>query len=362
MSHLNTSHILIVGTYTDSLPHVEARGRGIHLFGFDGETGQIVDGPVIEGMKNPTYLNVSRDGTLLYAVQEMGEADGAAVDVFALDSTGSEVRHLTSRPAQGSWPCHVGLDLDERRLYVSNYLSGSFVAYPLDPDGIPADTGLKIQRSGTGPNPDRQEGPHVHQGVPTPDGLHVLICDAGTDTIARHRLVGDSIDPEPNLIVEAAGGSLPRHLAFLTDGSGFLVQHELDGTVVSYRYGSETIEKVATVSALPVDWTGVRSGAAIRAHPEGRFVYASNRGHDSIVGFDLAGGLANPIQIGWWSTAGATPRDFIISEDGRFLIAANQDGDNLTVFAIDAGSGALRQVGTREGVGSPVCVQLVARR
>jgi 6-phosphogluconolactonase len=361
MSAVNTSHILVVGTYTDSLPHVEARGQGIHLLGFDGETGEITDGPLIQGMMNPTFLTASRDGTRLYSVQEMGEADGAAVDLFALNPTTSEARHLARRPALGGWPCHVGLDRDERRLYLSNYLSGSFVVYPLDTDGVPAEAPLKIQRAGTGPNPDRQEGPHVHQGVPTPDGLHVLVCDAGTDSIVRHRLLGDSLDSEPNLIVQAEGGSLPRHLAFLPDGSGFLVQHELDGTVVSYRYGSEAIEKVASVSALPADWTGPRSGATIRVHPGGRFVYASNRGHDSIVGFDLAGGLASLVPIGWWSTAGRTPRDLIITADGRFLIAANQDSDNLTVFSIDAATGDLRQLATREGIGSPVCVHLIER-
>jgi len=359
MTDSSDDSLLIVGTYTHSLPHVVARGRGLHLLGFNTKTGKITDGPVVETVRNPTYLAVSKDASRLYSVQELAEEDGSAIDVFALDAKGRKLTHLAKRDAQGGWPCHVGLDQDERRLFVSNYLTGSFVTYPLDAEGLPHEEGHKLQREGSSVNPDRQTGPHVHHGVPTPDGQHVLICDAGTDEVARHRLEGDTIAEEADLVLKSDPGTLPRHLAFLPDGSGFIVVHELGAKVDAYLYGADEIKRVSELSTLPADWSGPKSGATIRIHPSGRFAYTSNRGHDSIFGIDLGNGLDKMTPIGWWSTRGAAPRDFIIDPTGHFLIAANQDGHNLTVYRIDQDSGALEVVGEDFAVESPVCVAIV---
>jgi 6-phosphogluconolactonase len=351
--------VLVVGTYTQSMPHVQARGGGIHLLGFDTRTGTVSDGPLMAGIKNPTYVAVSRDGTRLYGVQELEEHEGAAIDTFAFDPVKRTLVRLSSVPAFGGCPCHVAIDAEDRRLFVSNYATGSFVTFPLDADGLPRADPHKVQRSGSGPNPDRQEGPHVHHGTPTPDGEHVLICDAGTDRILRHRFSDDAIEAEPNLVIEADPGTLPRHIAFLPDGSGFVVVHELGAKIDAYRYSAEGAERVGEVSTLPADWAGPTASAAIRVHPSGRFVYASNRGHDSIFGADLSGGLAALKPIGWWSTCGQAPRDVAIDPSGRFLVAANQDSHNLAVFRIDQATGALTLIGAREEIGSPVCLVFV---
>jgi 6-phosphogluconolactonase len=343
--------VLIIGTYTDSLPHVRARGRGIHLLGFDSSTGMISDGPVGSDLKNPTYLTVSRDGARLYAVRELDEDQGASLDTFALDAATPALTKLSSVAALGGCPCHVALDAGEKRLFVSNYATGSFVAFALDAEGLPQPNPLKIQREGSSLNPERQQGPHVHFGAPTPDGENVLVCDAGADEIVRHRFEGTTIAPNPDLVLKSDPGSLPRHLAFLPDGGGFLVIHELAAKIDAYRYAAEGAQRV----------TGAKGAAAIHAHPNGRFVYASNRGHDSIFGVDVSAGLDALKPIGWWSTHGATPRDFAIDPSGRFLVAANQDSHNLTVHAIDAETGELSLMSSGHEIGSPVCLVFVPR-
>lgn len=348
--------LLIIGAYTDSLPHVQAKGTGISLLSFDPDTGIIAAGPTYSDIRNPTYLAVSKDQKRLYAVEELSETDGADIIVFSLDAAGGQLSPLATVPAHGDWPCHVSFDLTERRLFVSNYLSGTFATYALGDDGLPKGGGVTIKRTGTGPNLERQEGPHVHQGVPTPDGLHVLLCDAGTDEIARHSLTGSLIETQPNLVVRTAGGSLPRHLAFAPDGKRFFVVHELGCCVNSYAYGADEIRLLATASALPEAWSGESNCATIRAHPNGKFVFASNRGHNSIVVFDVSGPEETLRATGWYSTRGETPRDFNIDPSGRFLIAANQDGHSLAAFAIDGQTGALTAIGDTYAIGSPVCV------
>lgn len=347
---------LIIGAYTDSLPHVQARGAGISMLSFDPATGRISEGPTYTDIRNPTYLARSRNGQRLYAVEELSEGDGAAITVFDFDAKSGSLSVLARVPAHGDWPCHVSLDGPEERMFISSYLNGTFVTYSLDADGLPRRDEVKIQRTGTGANPDRQEGPHVHQGVATPDGLHVLVCDAGTDEVARYGISKGLIDRQPNLVVKTDGGSMPRHLAFSPDGTRFFVVHELGCCVNSYSYGADGIRLLTKSTTLPDGWTGDSNCAAVRAHPNGRFVYASNRGHNSIVLFDVSEAQETLAPIGWYSTRGETPRDFNIDPSGRFLFVANQDGHSLAAFSINIETGALTPIGDTYEIGSPVCV------
>jgi 6-phosphogluconolactonase len=183
-----------------------------------------------------------------------------------------------------------------------------------------------------------------------------LVCDAGTDEIVRHAISGPLIDPEPDTVIKTDGGSLPRHLAFSPDGARFFVVHELGCSVKSFSYGTNGIRLLAKASTLPDGWTGDSNCATIRCHPNGKFVYASNRGHDSIVVFDVSDPSGALRPLSWHSTRGETPRDFNIDPTGRFLIAANQDGHSLTAFSIDTETGALMPLGEPYAIGSPVCV------
>ncbi|NNU62846.1 lactonase family protein [Ochrobactrum soli] len=352
--HINGPLRLIIGAYTHSLPHVQARGVGISFLDFDPETGEFSAVADHTDIRNPTYLALSGDKRRLYAVEELAEKDGADIIVFEREAT--TLTAVARVPAHGDWPCHVSLDKTERRLFISNYLNGTFVTYALDDDGRPQPGELTIQRTGTGANPERQEGPHVHQGVATPDGRYVMLCDAGTDEIARHALSGSLIDPEPDIVIKTDGGSLPRHLAFAPDGKRFFVVHELGCSVRSYAYGPDDIQFLTKASTLPQGWSGDSNCATIRAHPNGKFVYASNRAHDSIVVFDVSGPADTLLPTSWHSTRGQIPRDFNIDPTGRFLIAANQDGHSLSALSIDAETGALTPLGEHYAIGSPVCV------
>lgn len=355
-------HLLIIGTYTDVLPHVSGHGRGIEVLGFDSRTGEITPGHVFGGLRNPTWVVPNRAGTRLYALGEVSAAEGAAITCFALDVGTGTLARLAAVPAGGDGPCHLSLDTAETCLFVSNYAGGSVVSIPLDAGGTPVAAGMRvIQHEGQGPNPARQEGPHVHQALPTPDRQHVLVCEAGLDRILRYPLEAGGLAPRPNLALAADPGSFPRHLAFLPDGPGFLVLHELSNQIDAYRFTDTGAERVGTLPGLPADWAGESSGAAIRIHSSGRFAYASHRGHDSIQGVDLTSGLGAMRAIGWWPTGGRVPRDFNLGPQGHFLIAANQDSDSLLVFTIDQDSGALSRIGAPFLVATPVCVVIIPR-
>ncbi|MCV3737325.1 lactonase family protein [Rhizobium sp. TRM96647] len=347
---------LVVGSYTHSLPHVAARGQGISVLRLSADTGRITPVSCFTALRNPTYLALADGRRMLYAVEEMPERDGAAAVALSLDPRTGDMTLLARVGIAGDCPCHVSLDREARRLFVSNYGSGNLFTFALDAAGMPTGVATNLQRHGTGPNESRQEGPHVHQATVTPDGSRVLVCDAGTDEIARHAIGGSLIDPQPDLVVKTKGGHMPRHLAFSTDGTKVFVVHELGCTVGCYAYSQTEIRLLDEVSTLPDGFEGKSACAAIRVHPGGRFVYASNRGHDTIAAFEVDPVHGSLRRIGWYPTRGAVPRDFAIDPGGRYLAAANQDGHCLSVFSIDRDDGSLTPVGETFETGSPVCV------
>jgi 6-phosphogluconolactonase len=347
---------LLVGSYTDSLPHVQAKGEGVSLLGFDAATGAISPLVVFEDVHNPTYLALSQDRSILYAVEEMPRDEGASVVALHLDLAGKSLSFVDRLPAHGDCPCHVALDHDERRLFVSNYVSGNLVVFELDDNGRPTGAFADLQRSGQGPNPDRQEGPHVHQAVLAPDGEHVLVCDLGTDQLACHRLGDGLIDPVPDVVATVGSGTLPRHLVFSPNGQYFYVAHEQANTVTTHAYSNAGLPPIGEVSMLPPGFRGASAAAAIRLHPNGRFLYASNRGHDSIAVFELTENESALRPVGIAATGGKAPRDFAIDPTGHWLVAANQDSHTLTVFAIDPDTGVVTPIGEPYETGSPVSV------
>ena len=350
---------LIVGCYTKSLPHVEAKGEGISFVDVDTRSGEFRQVSVHTGIGNPSYVSYDADRGLLYAVEELPEQDASLV-VYRADPGMASLEYLAKVPAHGDWPCHIGFDSPRNRVFLSNYESGSFVVWPLDNDGLPGGKATVIQRSGQGANPERQEGPHVHFGVETPDGRHVLVCDAGTDEISAYPLTGESgIAMEADNVLEAPPGSLPRHVDFSIDGKRFFVVSELGNLISTYAWSPESIELLGHVSTLPEDNTRESASAAVRVHPNGRFLYSSNRGHDSIAIFDISNPERLPKLIGTHPTSGNTPREFAIDASGQFMVVANQDSHNLVLLGIDSVGGTLSTIGNGFSTGSPVCVALL---
>jgi 6-phosphogluconolactonase len=354
MDNVQTARV-IIGSYTESMPHVEGKGKGVSLLSLDFQTGRFEEVAAFEAIRNPTYLALGQDGNVLYAVEELDDEAQAGVVVLQIDGDGG--LNLAKRiSARGSAPCHVSLDRSGKRLFVGNYGSGSAVAFGLDHEGLPDDDDVTvIQRKGSGPVADRQEGPHVHQVVPTLDGRHVLVCDLGTDEIARYAIDEGGIGSEPDVVLNVPGGSLPRHLACSTDGRRLYVAHEATCNVGAYAIEGDGFTLLSETRTVPADFTGTSSCAAIKIHPNGRFLYVSNRGHDTIVCYEiLADGQLRT--LGWYPTLGKTPRDFAIDPTGRCLIVANQDSHSLVCFEIDGELGTLTVVGEPFDIGSPVCV------
>lgn len=347
--------LLAVGTYTEPMPHVNGQGSGIHLLRFDGDAGRFGAETVTGGRRNPTYLAASATGDRLYAVCEIDAAAQPTMEAYAVDPAALTLTHLASVPIAGGWPCHVSLNEPAGHLYISNYESGSFVVMALDAAGCPTGAADLIQRQGSGPRADRQEAPHGHCALPSPDGRYLFLCDLGTDAIARHPIADGRVAAEPDLTIAAPPGAGPRHIAFSPSGRSLLAIHELSSTIT--LHGADDPARIlAEISTLPPEWSGASSCAAIRVHPSGQFVYASNRGHDSVFAarLDEAAGTLQP--IGTMPSGGRTPRDIAITPDGRFLLAASQDEHRITVFAIDPATGVLTATGHDHRLNSPVCL------
>jgi len=351
---------LYVGTYTRSAAHVaDARGRGIHVLDMDPATGSLVPRQEVGGIDDPTYLCVSPDGRNLHAVWEVATWPEALVSSYAIDPDTGELGYLGVQGTRGSIACHVVMDSRARTAFVANYGSGTVAAFPTRPDGSLAEASSVDQHEGSGPDGTRQQGPHAHCIVLAPDERFAFSADLGTDEVIGYR-----IDHQAHALIRDSRlamtpGSGPRQLVFSPSGRHAWVTGELDATMsaLAYDTGSGTFSLVGSWPMLPDDYQGARSGADVEVHPSGRFVYGSNRGHDSIAMFkvDEASGRLDP--IGHRSSEGRTPRDFVISPDGRFLLVGNQDSDTIVVMPIDQATGELGPTAFVASVPTPACLR-----
>jgi 6-phosphogluconolactonase len=345
-----SEHLIYLGTYTRST------SKGIHAVRLDPRTGALGQPMLVAATANPSFLALSPDGSHLYAVSE---SSTMAVP-FAIDPATGSLTQLQSQDAGGKAPCHLVVDRTERTLVLAHYHSGIVAALPIRADGTLGAPASVIQHAGRSVHPARQEAPHAHSVTLSPDNRFVIVCDLGLDRIFTYALDAATARLTPAAVpfIAAAPGAGPRHAAFSTDGRHVFVINELDSTLVSYRYDAATgtLTPVDRQSTLPAGWTGESTTAEVRIHPNGRFVYGSNRGHDSIAifAFDAATGELAP--RGHMPTGGKNPRNFALSPDGSWLVAANQNSDNLRVFRVDAASGALGAVPGEATVPLPVCV------
>ncbi|WGF87391.1 lactonase family protein [Marinivivus vitaminiproducens] len=341
---------LLIGTYTKTMPHVQGTAEGIYRATLDGVRGRVEVKDVIVGVDNPSWVTVDPTGRFLYAAQE--STDAPELHAYSLRDDG--VTFLGALSTHGADPCHIGVDPHGRFLYVANYSSGSFAAARIGPDGAPIAPAALFQHEGSGPNRSRQAEAHVHCTQPTPDGDTLLVCDLGTDTVAAYRCTGNGVLPQPVAVARTAPGAGPRHIRIDPAGDRAYVVCELACTVSAYRLEPDALTETATVPTLARPHTEADTCAGIALHPNGRFVYASTRGDDSIAVIAREGDDLR--RIGTVPSGGRTPRDIAIDPTGRFLLAANQDSSTVAVFAIDASSGALTMTGEPASVPSPACI------
>ena len=349
-----------VGCYTE--PSF-GDGEGITVFRFDPHSGELSLVQTVTGVANPSFLALSADQRQLYAVEEL---DDGAVAAFARDPETGRLTFLNRQATYGSAPCYVSLDRSDRYALVANYGSGSVAALPVAADGrLEPATGV-VQHEGASVHPERQEGPHAHMVAPAPgpelDGRLVLATDLGTDRILVYRLDDRTGRLLPNdrgpAHAEAAPGDGPRHVAFSPDGRTLYVINELASSLTVYDYDAErgAMRPRQTVSTLPDDFRGESTCAHVAVSPDGRFVYGSNRGHDSIAvwAVDRATGALTP--VGHEPTRGQTPRNFVLDPTGAWLLAANQRTGTLVTFRRDPESGRLTPTGQVTETPSPVAL------
>ncbi len=355
-------YIAYVGTYT-----AKTTSKGIYSYRFDAEQGQLTSMGVAAESADPSFLAVDPNGKYLYAVNEIGNFNGGAggaVSAFAIDTKTGALKLLNQVPTRGAGPCHISLDKTGAFVLVANYDGGSIASFPVHDDGTLSTAAGFVQHSGSGPNKERQEGPHAHWIGTSPDNRFALAADLGLDQVIVYGFdAGKGIfTPLLSGFRKVKPGAGPRHLALSPNGKFVYVLNEMESsvTVFSYQAKNASLYSLETISTLPKDFSGQNTTAEIAVLPSGKFLYTSNRGHDSVAIFAIDEKKGTLKSLGQVLTGGKTPRHFAIDPTGRYLLAENQDSNNIVVFHIDPATGGLTPTGQTIDVPSPVCLVFVS--
>jgi len=352
--------LVYFGTYTS------AKSKGIYVSRFDTATGKLNQPVVAAETKNPSFLAVHPNQQFLYAVGELNEFDGkrsGAVSAFSIDAKTGTLKLLNQRPSGGLGPCHLALDSKSTCLLTANYGSGSIALLPVRRDGSLSEATSTIQHTGSSANPQRQSGPHAHFITTDAGGRHALVCDLGLDKVLIYRLESNNTKLVPNdpPFASVTPGAGPRHLVLSPDGKVAYVINEIASTITAFAYDATrgVLTELQTISTLPEKFVGNNSCAEIAVSPTGKFVYGSNRGHNSIAVFAADHITGKLTFVEHQSTQGKTPRHFAIDPTGRWLLAENQESDSVVVFSIDEKTGRLKPTGQTLDVPAPVCAVFV---
>lgn len=352
--------IVYLGTSTADTP---PEAKGIYQFTFNAETGLISPLTLVAQTDNPTFLAHHPSGKFLYAVnetQQFAGQSGGGVSAFAIDAQSGALTLLNQQPVGGNSPCHLAVDTTGHVLVTANYGDGSVSVFPIQPDGQLGPHSDFHQHAGSGPNPARQKGPHAHGITFSPDNRFVLVNDLGTDQICVYGLDTEKarLFPHQPARVSLAPGAGPRHFCFAPEGRHGYALNELDNTITLFDWDAQkgVLTPRQSVPTLPMGFTKSSKTAELALHPNGDFLYASNRGHDSIAVYrrDRETGQLSLIERS--STGGSEPRSFALSPDGRWLIAANQHAHTLQLFRIDEKTGKLTRRGEAMAAPAPICV------
>lgn len=345
--------IVFIGTYT------KAPSEGIYAFRLDSKTGRLQPLGLAAKVADPSFVALHPSGKFLYAVTEQ---KAGAVTAFAIDREHAKLTQLNQTTSKGSGPCHLAVDRGGKFLIVVNYDSGSVTRIPIEADGRVGEPSAFVQHAkpagAKGSDPKRQDSPHAHSVNFSPDGKFAIVADLGRDEVISYRVDGGGLEKAE--VANIAPGSGPRHFAFHPSGKSAYVINELKSTVTVFDYDahSGSLKETQTISTLPPGFAGTSYTAEVQVHPSGRFLYGSNRGHNSITTFAIGGGGRLRF-VGTESTKGNWPRNFGIDPTGEFLIAANQNSNSIVVFRIDGKTGKLTALGEPIEVGSPVCVKFL---
>jgi 6-phosphogluconolactonase len=346
-----------VGTYTE-----KTASKGIYQCDLDDTSGVMKVVGVAAEVMNPSFLAPHPNGKFLYAVGEGGGERN--VHAYAIEAGGA-LRKLNSEASKGAGACHLSVDPSGRCVMVAHYGSGHVSVLPVSSDGKVEPVSSIVKHEGHGTDRKRQDGPHAHSVNPSPDGRFALACDLGLDKVMVYKLdaAAGTIVPNDPPSASVPPGAGARHLAFHPSGEFAYVINEMGNSVTVFHYdrGHGILDPVETVGTLPADFSGTSYCAEVAVHPSGKWLYGSNRGHDSIAVFEIDGGSGKLTLRGVTPCGGKWPRHFAIDPSGKFVVVANQHTNDLVPFRIDEKTGAISPSGDRVEVPSAVCVRFLPR-
>jgi 6-phosphogluconolactonase len=349
---------LLVGTYSN-----EQKTNGIHVYTFNTGTAEFQEKSKYTDITNPSYLAVSKDKKNVYSVSEGGQGKG--VNAFSFDIATGKLTFLNSGSAGGNGPCYISVDDKKQWVFTGNYGGGSLSATKLNKDGSLTTETQVIQQEGSSVNKSRQDKPHVHAVVLSPDNRFLLVPDLGTDKVNIYALKsGDAkpLTPASQPFATANPGGGPRHLTFHPNGKYAYLVLEIEGAVAAFDYKDGSLQPKQTITMLAPDFKGKVGAADIHISPDGKFLYASNRGEANdvvIYAIDKNGKLT---YSGRQGTGINNPRNFVIDPTGNFLLVGNQNGNDIVIFKRDRNTGLLSPTGKTIKVDKPVCLKFVAMK
>ena len=340
----------------------QSGSKGIYTGTLDLKTGSLSEPELAAEAENPGFIAISRGGQFLYAVAS-GEG-GQMIVAYAINKDSGKLTELNRQDAGGANPCHVSVGLQDNYVVYANYTGGSCGMMPLSADGTLKPRSSFFQLVGaSGVNRNRQEAPHPHSAMTDPNGCFVMVPDLGQDKVHVYRIGADGNSMTPNdppfAIMPPGGG--PRHVTFHLNGRWMYSNNELTSSITAFDLDESTgaTKLKQTISTLPDGFTGGNSTAEILTHPSGRFLYCSNRGHDSIASFVIDQKTGRLTSTGHASSGGRTPRNFGITPDGRYVVAANHGSDDVAVLKVDTTTGKLSPAGSSIKVPHCICVRFV---
>jgi 6-phosphogluconolactonase len=341
---------LFIGSYTTN----------IFIYTMNTETGALTYVAKSPNTSNPSYLTIHPNGKWLYCVNE---SSPGKVSAFVIDTTNKKLTLLNSVDSKGNSPCFISINKSGSYAMVANYSSGSFALFKINSNGSLSNAVSVIQDKGKGPNTSRQEGPHAHMIAQNPQNCMVYATDLGTDQVQIFNI--DSINNKfvfGAITAKSASGAGPRHFAVHPEKPWVYILHELKGIIEASNVNAANgeFEKFQTISTIPENTTGNPGSADIHFTNDGKFLYATNRGDfNSIAMFTIDQTTGILKSIGYQSSKGKTPRNFVIDPTGMFLLVANQEGNNIVTFKIDPATGVLQETDYITNVSSPVCLKFL---
>jgi len=356
-------YLFYVGTYTEN----GSKSKGIYAYRYDAGTQEITSLGLAAETINPSWIALHPNGRFLYAVNEVQNYKGpnsGGISAFSIDRATGKLTLLNEVASRGADPCYITVDQTGKYVLVANYTGGSIAVFPLRADGKLGEASAFIQHTGHSLNPKRQEAAHAHSIDLSPDERFAFVDDLGLDQLLVYKFDKSKGTLKSNSRPYAMfhAGSGPRHFALHPSGNFAYVISELASTVTAFSINLKvgTLNREQTISALPEDFRGENDDAEIRILPSGKFLYASNRGHDSITVFAIDPAKGTLTLVEHAPTQGKTPRSFEIDPTGTLLFAENQGSNNIVVFRINENTGKLTPTGKVLEVGQPVCVKFLA--